>query len=280
MNAPRHCAVLGRPIAHSLSPVLHRAGYQALGLDWSYDAREVTAPELADFLDGLDATWRGLSLTMPLKRAVVPLLDELSEPAGRARAANTVILQEGRRSGHNTDIPGAVAAVRECWTGPVERAVILGGGATAGSTLLALADLGCREVSLVVRDAARVAETVAAARRHPHPPTVRVRTFDARPVTADILVSTIPAPAQTEAVVRLADAVPVVFEVVYDPWPTPLAASALAEGRTLVTGLDLLVHQAAEQFTLMTGVSDPPLAAMRAAGEAALAARSGRRARG
>jgi shikimate dehydrogenase len=270
----RRCAVLGSPIAHSLSPVLHRAGYQAVGLDWAYDAREVTESELPRFLDGLDETWRGLSLTMPLKRTVVPLLHDLSDRADQARAANTVIIEDGRRTGHNTDIPGVAAAIRERHDGPVHRAVVIGGGATASSVLLALADLGCREVVLVVRDEGRAAETVAVAATHASAPEVRTARLGTDAVAADILVSTIPAAAQTDQVLRLATPVPVVFEVVYDPWPTPLAAFATAEGRTLVSGLDLLVHQAALQFTLMTGVEEPPTAAMRAAGEAALAARS------
>ena len=274
VSSSRRCAVLGSPIAHSLSPVLHRAGYRAAGLDWSYDAREVTESTLGAFLDGLDDTWRGLSLTMPLKRTVVPLLDELSTRAAQAQAANTVILEGGRRVGHNTDIPGAAAALRERWSGPVERSVILGGGATAASTLLALADLGCREVTLVVRDEARARETLDAARRHPAPPAVQLRGFDAAAVTADVLVSTIPAAAQSEAVVRLAAEVSVVFDVTYDPWPTPLAAFARSERRILVSGLDLLVHQAAEQFTLMTGLADAPVDAMREAGEQALTNRA------
>lgn len=281
---PRRCAVLGDPIAHSLSPALHRAAYAAAGLDWSYDALQVTERELATFLDGLDETWRGLSLTMPLKRRVVPLLDELSPRATLAQAANTVLLQGGRRTGHNTDIPGAAAALRERWDGPVASAVVLGGGATATSTLLALTDLGCREVTLVVRDEGRAAETVAAASRHRDPPVVRIRGFDAAgvggsdraPLTADVLVSTIPASAQTESVLALAEGVTVIFEVLYDPWPTPLATAAMSRGRPLVSGLDLLVHQAAEQFTLMTGIADAPVAAMRRAGERALADRAPR----
>jgi shikimate dehydrogenase len=270
----RRCAVLGSPVAHSLSPALHRAAYAELGLDWEYDAREVTEDELSAFLDGLDETWRGLSLTMPLKRAVVPLVDELTERAVQAQAANTVILDHGRRVGHNTDIPGAVAAIRERTGAEVPSAVILGGGATAASMLLALADLGCTSVRIVVRDAGRVQETLDAASRHPARPMVEVLTFrEAARVAESLrpaaLVSTIPAEAQTEAVLRLARTASVVFEVVYDPWPTPLARLAEDEGKTLVTGLDLLVHQAALQVRLMTG-AEAPLGAMRAAGEAAL----------
>jgi shikimate dehydrogenase len=269
----RRCAVLGSPIEHSLSPVLHRAAYAAAGLNWSYDAREVREADLPGFIDALDDEWRGLSLTMPLKRTVVPLLDELSERAEQARAANTVILEDRRRVGHNTDIPGAVAAINERFSGPVESAMILGGGATASSTLLALADLGCRTITLVVRDASRAVETLEAASRHPARPDVDVRTFSTAPAEVDILVSTIPAAAQAELAVGLAEKARVVFDVVYDPWPTPLASFAGAEARTLVSGLDLLVHQACGQFTLMTGIADAPVEAMRQAGERALAAR-------
>lgn len=276
MTEPTHrrCAVLGSPIAHSLSPVLHRAGYAAVGLDWTYEAHEVDESGLAGFLDGLDPTWRGLSLTMPLKRAVVPLADELSERARQAGAANTLVLEDGRRVCHNTDVTGAAAAIRERTSHPIRSAVVLGGGATATSTILALADLGCDAVTLVVRDAGRAEETLAAAGRHPVRPEVRTTGFDSPAVEADIVVSTIPAAAQTPEVVRLAARSPVVFDVVYHPWPTPLASSARAEGRTLVSGLDLLVHQACDQFTLMTGLDPAPLETMRAAGERALAERA------
>jgi shikimate dehydrogenase len=271
----RRCAVLGSPISHSLSPVLHRAGYRAVGLDWRYDAIEVREDQLAGFLAGLDETWRGLSLTMPLKRTAVGLVDELTARAAQAGAVNTVVLDRGRRTGHNTDVPGAVAAIRAVAAGPLRRAVVLGGGATATSVLLALADLGCRDVRLVVRDAARAEETLAAVARHPSAPAMEVLGFGAAAAPADILVSTIPAAAQTTDVLSLAEPVEVVFDVVYHPWPTPLAAFALDRGRTLVSGLDLLVHQAGAQFTLMTGAGDPPLAAMREAGERALAADAG-----
>jgi len=275
----RRCAVLGSPIRHSLSPVLHQAAYDELGLDWSYEACEVDVAALPAFLDGLDPGWRGLSLTMPLKRAVLPLVDEIGESARRAGAANTVLLDGGRRVGDNTDVPGAVAAVRERWNGPLSRAVLLGGGATAASVLLALADLGCDRVTLLVRDDSRAAETVAVAGRHPAAPRVEVRRIGA-PVRAstdpeaDIVVSTIPATAQSADLLAVAARAQVVFDVVYDPWPTPLAAQATERGQVLVSGLDLLVHQAVLQVQLMTGVPRAPLEAMRRAGENALAARS------
>jgi len=261
------CAVLGAPIGHSLSPVLHTTAYAALGLDWTYERREVTEATLPGVLDGLDASWRGLSLTMPLKRAVLPLLDQVSEQVRRAGAVNTVLLGPEGRSGDNTDVPGAAAALRERWVGSVERAVVVGGGATAASVGLALADLGCRHLTLLVRDPVRAEPTVAVLRGHPAAPTVVVRT--SLDEGADVLVSTVPATAQGAAT-GLAGSVGVVFDVVYDPWPTPLARAAVRSGAVLVSGLDLLVHQAALQVRLMTGL-DAPLAAMRSAGEQRLA---------
>jgi shikimate dehydrogenase len=263
----RRCAVLGSPIAHSLSPVLHRAAYAELGLDWEYDAVEVREDGLAAFLDGLDGSWAGLSLTMPLKRAVMPLLDEASDRAAQAGAANTVVLDAGRRVGHNTDVPGAVAAITERYDGPLGSATVIGGGATATSVLLALADLGCASATLLVREPSRAAETLEAVARHPRAPRVEVCPLDEagdRGEPGDVLVSTIPAAAQTPALVALAQRAGVVFEVLYDPWPTPLAGAARRHGRPLVSGLDLLVHQAALQVELMTGLP-APLAAMRAA---------------
>ncbi len=265
--------MLGDPIGHSLSPVLHRAAYAALGLDWSYDARRVPAGGLEAFLAGLDGTWRGLSLTMPLKREALGLADRLTDRARLAGAVNTLLLdEEGERVGDNTDLPGAVAAIRERTTAPLASAAILGGGATATSIGLALVDLGVTSVDLLVRDAARAAETVHALRAHPAGVEVRTRALDDNAaVVADIVVSTIPAAAQTDVLVARCGGVPVVFEALYDPWPTPLAASA--SDRVLVGGLDLLVHQAVLQFELFTGLR-APREAMRAAGRKALDGRS------
>ena len=210
------CAVLGSPIAHSLSPVLHRAAYAELGLDWEYDAREVREEELAGFLDGLDAEWRGLSLTMPLKRAVVPLLDEMSERAVQAAAANTVVLDRVgdrlRRVGHNTDIPGAAAALRErLRRGRCAAAIVLGGGATAalGAARAGRPRLRGRDPAgpgrVPGRGDARGGRPAPAA-PDGHGPAAGSSAGD--PVgPADVLVSTIPVSAQTDDVLRLVDGV-------------------------------------------------------------------------
>ena len=270
------CAVLGDPIAHSLSPVLHRAAYDVLGLDWTYDAVRVGSGGLAEVLDGIDDTWRGLSLTMPLKREVLALVADRTPTVDLAGGANTVVLDDGRARLDNTDLPGAAAAVRERWDGDVGRVTVLGAGATAASTGLALCDLGAREVTLLARSSERAAESAAAIAAHPSAPTVGIGALDGAGgvITSDVVVSTVPVAAQTSDLVQRCADVPVVFEVLYDPWPTPLAAAASTDGRVLVSGLDLLVHQAVLQVGLFTG-RPGPLDAMRAAGQAALAARAG-----
>ncbi|MBM7520199.1 shikimate dehydrogenase [Nocardioides nitrophenolicus] len=266
------CAVLGDPVAHSLSPTLHRAGYAALGLDASYDAVRVPAGELAGFVAGLGPEWRGLSVTAPLKREALALADEVSELAVLAGGANTLVRRGGRWYADNTDVPGAAAAIRERFAGPLTAATVLGGGATAASVGLALADLGLGAITVAARTPANAEEAVAAIRRHPRGPVVDVLPLAAVGAGGGVLVSTIPASAQTPDLVERVLPADVVFEVTYAEWPTPLVAAALDAGSTVVSGLDLLVHQAVLQFALFTG-QDGPLDAMRSAGEAALAAR-------
>ena len=276
---PRRCGVLGDPIEHSLSPTLHRAAYDELGLDWSYDAVRVPAGGLAEFLDGLDADWRGLSLTMPLKREVGPLLTSQDEWARVSGVANTVLLDEtGGRHGLNTDVPGAEAALAQATDERLRDAVVLGGGATAASVLLALAERGLERATVAVRDPARAAATVEAVGRHTRSPQLTVVSLAGLGTIAldpgvDVVVSTIPVSAQTDAVLRAVRDVPVVFDVVYEPWPTPLVEQAAACGHTLVGGLDLLLWQAVDQVRAMTGRFDVPVEAMRRAGEAGLAER-------
>ncbi|WP_418955991.1 shikimate dehydrogenase [Streptomyces tritici] len=275
MTTPRRAAVLGSPIAHSLSPVLHRTAYAELGLDdWSYDRFEVDEAALPGFVAELDDTWAGLSLTMPLKRAIIPLLDTVSETARSVEAVNTVVFREdGTRHGDNTDIPGMIAALRERGVEKVESAAILGAGATASSALAALARICSGPVTAYVRSEARAAEMRAWGERLAVD--VRTEAWDdaARALEAPLVVATTPA-GTTDG---LADAVPdapgTLFDVLYDPWPTALAAAWADRGGRVVGGLDLLVHQAVLQVEQMTGVAEAPLAAMRAAGESALAAR-------
>lgn len=276
----KRAAVLGSPIAHSLSPALHRAGYEAVGLDadWRYDRFEVDEAGLRRFLKGLDTEregWRGLSLTMPLKRAVIPLLDEVSDTALAVDAVNTVLLQPGgRKVGHNTDVPGLVAALRERGVERVASAAVLGGGATASSAVAALAQLTDGEVRAYVRGPDRAAQLRELGKRlgvEVHP---QEWSRAAEALSAPLVVSTTPAGATDALAAGVPDHPGVLFDVLYHPWPTPLAAAWSAHGGTVLGGLDLLVHQAALQFRLFTETDAAPLAAMRQAGEKALASRA------
>ncbi|MFD3665479.1 shikimate dehydrogenase [Streptomyces sp. NPDC058659] len=275
MSKQHRAAVLGSPIAHSLSPVLHRAAYAELGLDdWSYDRFEVDEAGLPGFVGELDDSWAGLSLTMPLKRAIIPLLDEISDTAASVEAVNTVVLREdGRRVGDNTDIPGMIAALRERGVEKVESAAILGAGATASSALAALARVCAGPVTAYVRSEARAEEMRGWGERLG----VDVRTADweraAEAFAAPLVIATTPAGTTNALATAVPEAVGTLFDVLYDPWPTALAAAWSDRGGKVVGGLDLLVHQAVLQVEQMTGRTPAPLAAMRAAGERALAAR-------
>ncbi|MEU4110774.1 shikimate dehydrogenase [Streptomyces sp. NPDC027717] len=274
-TGPRRAAVLGKPIAHSLSPVLHRAAYAELGLDgWSYDRFEVDEAGLPGFFEGLGPEWAGLSLTMPLKRAVMPLLDEVSATAASVDAVNTVVFTEdGRKVGDNTDIPGMVAALREHGIEEVESAAILGAGATASSALAALSRVCAGEVVVYVRSAARAAEMREWGERLD----VAVRTADwadaAEALRAPLVIATTPAGTADALATAVPERPATLFDVLYDPWPTELAARWSMFGGAVVGGLDLLVHQAVLQVERMTGRTPAPLEAMRHAGERALAAR-------
>lgn len=273
-------AVLGHPIGHSLSPVLHRAAYAELGLsDWRYDAVDVTEQQLPGFVAELDGTWAGLSLTMPLKQTVLPLLDHVEPLAETVGAVNTVLVQVVGRSvaltGANTDVHGVVAALREGMTAPaggVRSAAVLGAGATAASTLAALGELGCTSPVVYVRAVGRSGPLQRAAHRMGVTPVVR--TLDRAPAEigdADVVVSTLPSGAADAVAAALAGtARGVLLDVVYAPARTELISAWEAAGGVAVGGARMLLHQAAEQVRLMTG-SPAPVAAMDAALRDALA---------
>jgi shikimate dehydrogenase len=273
--AGHRAAVLGSPIAHSLSPVLHRAAYAALGLgDRRYDRFEVDEAALPGFVAELaPGEWSGLSLTMPLKRAVIPLLDEITDTAASVEAVNTVVFgADGRRYGDNTDIPGMIAALAERGITEVASAAILGAGATASSALAALARICAGPVTAYVRGPERAAQMRQWGERLGVPVRIADWADAADALREPLVIATTPAGAAD----HLADAVPaapgVLFDVLYDPWPTRLAAAWSAHLGAVVSGLDLLVHQAVLQVEQHTGHAPAPLAAMRAAGEAALTA--------
>jgi shikimate dehydrogenase len=270
----RRAAVLGHPVAHSLSPALHRAAYRELGLDWDYQALDVTAEDLAGLLGSLDAGWVGLSLTMPLKEAVLPLLTGLDDLARRVGSVNTVLLgPDGSRRGLNTDVTGLVQVLAGAEVPAAGHATVLGGGATARSALAALAARGTAAVTCGVRRSDQGRRLVALGAELGIAVQVVAFAQAADTLVGDLVVSAVPAGAAD----RLAASVPArpgtLVDVVYAPWPTRLAAAWGEADGHVVGGLELLVHQAQAQVELMTGrrVSTDLL---RAAGEAELARRS------
>ncbi|MGB8962428.1 MAG: shikimate dehydrogenase [Pseudonocardiaceae bacterium] len=273
----RRAAVLGSPIRHSLSPTLHRAAYTALGLTgWCYEAVECDEAALPAFVDRLGPEWAGLSLTMPLKRVALTVADEVSALAEAVGAANTLVFgQPGEpRRAENTDVAGILAALREARVDRVSAAVILGAGGTAQAALAALRELGETRPTVVVRDPARTTELRAAADRLGVRPTICGDLLDGAIPEADVVISTLPPGAADALSPQQWAGRPVLLDVVYTPWPTPLAASAVTAGCSTVSGLAVLLHQAVAQCELMTDRRGP-IAQMRAALDAAVARRTG-----
>lgn len=273
----QRAAVLGKPIAHSMSPTLHRAAYDALGMsDWSYDLRECDAASLREMVCGMGPTWRGLSLTMPLKEEALLIAGTSSDVARRTGAVNTLIRQGHGWHGDNTDVAGVREALRDAGVvaGAIPRAVVIGSGATARSALAALAELGVSDVVFVVRREVRPS-ALAQARDHGFG-VVTLQQNDAvdTVLEAALVVSTVPAGAADSLAAAVADAVAagasarpgqVLLDVVYAGWPTALARTAAAYNARVVPGIEMLIHQGAAQFELMTGVPAPLEAMQRAA---------------
>lgn len=265
--AARRAAVFGKPVDHSLSPVIHNAGYAAAGLaGWSYTAVECVESELAGRVAGLGPEWAGLSLTMPLKEAGLTVAAERSATAAAVGAANTLVHRgDGSWYADNTDVQGMVAVLSAAGVSPGRHVTVLGAGGTARAALAAAAALGAPGVTVVARREAAVqalrpiAETVGidltAAPWAEAPARLR----------APVVISTVPRGVADSLAAGAAWAPRAVFfDALYDPWPTPLAASAVAEGCAVVSGLDLLLAQAIGQFEAFTGVA-APVAAMSAA---------------
>ena len=267
---PVKAAVLGSPVSHSLSPVLHVAAYRALGLDHNYSAIEVTEQELGEFLDNVDENWLGVSLTMPLKEVAFQFAETSDELANLTGAINTLVFGSQVKA-YNTDVLGIVDALTEAGSDQIATAVIFGSGATARSTLVAVQKLGAQEVSCIARnfdDVRRMAIVAAEIGiKFTHTPL-----SDSEWLLADVVVNTTPVGALDEIACEVHSPKGLLLDVVYNPWPTQLAASWAVTGGTIVSGLSMLLHQAGHQVTLMTG-KPAPVAQMREALNAELLAR-------
>ncbi len=257
-------AVLGRPVEHSLSPVLHRAAYAALGLDWTYEALDCGPDELAAVLANRP-DWAGFSCTMPLKHAALRIADEASPLARAVGAANTLLPREaGGWLADNTDVAGIVGALRDRVTAAPSRVSVLGAGGTAQAAMAALADVGVPNCTVLVRDPAKAGALTATAQRLGVSVLIEGLSVDAPALAAELVISTLPPGAADALASRAWTDRQTLLDVVYDPWPTKVAAAVAAAGGALLSGALMLLHQAAAQVELMTGRS-APLDAMRSA---------------
>ena len=266
--ARRRAGVLGHPVSHSLSPVLHAAAYAALGLDWVYDAIDVDESSLEGFLAGLDDTWAGLSLTMPLKIEAARLADFVEPQAKLVGTVNTLVPSGlGRYRqwvGANTDIHGVTAAFAEAGVSRCTRPVVVGGGATATSAIAALGSMGAVYPRVLVRSRARAGALMrAASKMGVQPRFLDLASSDALEALAqaDVVVSTVPAYAGAHLAERLLRAGTAttghLLDVVYSPLVTPLTQAWSRGQGTAISGARMLVHQAGEQVRLMTGRAAP-----------------------
>ena len=243
-------AVLGSPIAHSLSPTLHRAAYRVLGLDWEYGSSDVTGDSLAAFIESRDDSWRGLSLTMPLKRDVLPLLTTRSALVDQTGSANTVLFDGASRHGFNTDVYGITASFERHHRPNLPTVLILGGGATASSAIVAAAELGARRIMLGVRSPDRANGLLGVASAQGID--LELRTLDQLidiDERVDAVISTLPNGAETD--IRFdPDSIgtAVLLDVGYHPWPTTLASAWT--GDDVIGGLEMLSLQALAQVRI------------------------------
>jgi len=273
-GATRLAAVIGDPIRHSRSPAIFNAAFAATGLDWAYLAFEVPEGRAAGALDAVRALGiEGLSVTMPHKTEVARLVDERSPQAERLGAVNCVARRGDRLIGHNTDGAGFVASLRADadFEPGGRRCVVLGAGGAARAVVLALAEAGATDVTVVNRsaDEARSAASLAG----PLGSAAPVSDLATHLATADLLVNATSVgmdaastPVDDRTLATVADSV-LVADLIYLPPVTPLLAAAEARGLRTLNGLGMLVHQAAEAFEHWTGLP-APLAEMRRAGGA------------
>ncbi len=238
---------------------MHRAAYAALGLnDWQYDAIEVDAAGLPDFVMGLGPEWAGLSVTMPGKAAAAAIATVRSARVDAIGVANTLVPSDAGWIAENTDVDGVIGALRAAGVTGADRALLIGGGGSALAAIAALAEMGVSQVVVAGRREQSTEAALALAAllgvRATHA-FMDVESIARQVPGVDIVVGTVPAGA-ADHLARILAPVPVLFDAIYHPWPTRLAAAGNAD-RITVTGLDMLLHQAFRQVELMTGESAP-----------------------
>jgi shikimate dehydrogenase len=255
--AVRRAAVVGKPVAHSLSPVLHGAAYEALGLPWEYTRLEASESELPALLANLDESWAGLSVTMPGKAAALVSATTATDRAKAVGAANTLVPRDGGWAADCTDVDGVAGALRAAGFTTGSSGVVLGAGGTARAALAGLAELGVASATVVVRDPARAGAAVTCAAAVGVDVEVVAwasADFAALVGGSSVLVNTVPPDAVDPAALG---GTPFLLDVIYHPWPTPLATAVASRGGRVATGLDMLLHQSFGQFEQFTGRQAP-----------------------
>ena len=263
-GAGRRAAVLGSPITHSRSPQLHLAAYRALGLtSWTYERIECTAEQLPGLVGALGPEWVGLSVTMPGKFAALEFADQRTDRAQLVGSANTLVrMPTGGWRADNTDVDGVTGALGTAGGS----ALVIGSGGTAPAAVVALAELGVQQITIVARDEGKASRLVDLAGRcgaHSSWCDIGSAALTDAVAGADSAVSTIPADAAAVYADTLAR-VPRLLDAIYDPWPTPLARAVEAAGGEAINGLQMLLNQAFAQVEQFTGMPAPK-EAMRAA---------------
>ena len=240
-------AVLGSPIGHSLSPTLHNCAYEVLGWDWEYTAVEVKGGDLSKFIAANRKTFRGLSLTMPLKEEALLVADSLDPLVKRINAANTLIFEENEVSAYSTDVSGFVQALDKAEVSIPNEITILGGGATARSAIAAVDGRG-RTITVYSRSASRGAQLINSSISA----TVVVKDWaEAQSgLSANLVIATTPTGATDHLIPTASNGT--LFESLYSPWPTKLLAKWQEVGGKYLDGLDLLVEQGIGQIELMS----------------------------
>jgi shikimate dehydrogenase len=257
----KQLAVLGHPIDHSLSPTLHRAAYEVLGLDWTYGRADVTEDLLDDYVASRDQTWVGLSLTMPLKYRATEIADVVDADTALTGACNTLVFdhETNQKFGYNTDVAALASVIlgasREMAAHGVETATvpagiaILGGGATAVSAIVAAAKAGVESVDIFVRDTNRASNAIVAAQASGVLATVHDLSSFGATSSSSVTICTLPGSVNLDLP---ADGLAgrALIDVAYAPWPTTRAVAWQAAGGDVVSGLHMLVRQAVIQVRI------------------------------
>ncbi|MFM1825712.1 MAG: hypothetical protein RLZZ37_347 [Actinomycetota bacterium] len=253
----KHAGVAGYPIEHSLSPLIHKAGYKALGLDWNYEKYLLKEDELFNFVNNRDKNLVGLSLTMPLKEKAIEISDVVTELAKKAKSANTLIFKDGKIYSGNTDIYGIVQALKTNKKLDLSNPAIIGSGATARSAVLALKNLQAKSVMVCARNESTLTEISDLANSLEI--TCQIINWNdlAKAMNASTLISTLPSQAMDKFAALGPENPGTLLDIAYDPWPSKVAMEWIFRRGFVVSGLEMLLHQACMQFELMTGFKAP-----------------------